>query len=99
MNAGQLYSLKDPFKLLQYPAHGQAHDIIKVARNGFYAGHAYPFLYGISAGLIIGLVLVYIIADLFLSKLMKLNGGTVGKCNLAAFVPDHYPRYNAMACS
>lgn len=50
---------------LTQPAHRQAHYIIKIAADGADGGDADPFLYGISAGLIVGLVGIYIKSGVF----------------------------------
>ena len=71
--------LLDVLQCLHHAAYRQAHNIIKIAGDGFYTGHANPFLYGVGAGLVVGFVFFYIKTNLVECKFMKAYGGDIGK--------------------
>ena len=52
--------------------------------NRFYTGNAYPFLYGISTGLVIRFIIIYIINYLFFGKCMKIYKSGISKGDFAA---------------
>ena len=61
------------FQLLQYTAYGQAHHIVEIAIDGFYACDTNPFLYSIGAGFIVRLVFINVKYYLFFCKFVEQN--------------------------
>ena len=58
---------------LEDPADGQAHHIVKIAIDIFYACDTNPFLYSIGAGFIVRLVFINVKYYLFFCKFVKEN--------------------------